>query len=78
MPKMVMNNFGNRNFMQPMVRFNIHSNCFDFFLSSFDRDGGGGCFFFSLYSQHVPFKFPIGSNKVPNMFPKGVPYNTSL
>jgi hypothetical protein len=34
-----------------------------------------------LCSQHVPFKFPVGSHQVPNMlprFPKGVPNSTSF
>jgi hypothetical protein len=28
--KMLTNNFGNRNFMQPMGRLNMHSKCLDF------------------------------------------------
>ncbi len=31
-----------------------------------------------LCSHHVPFKFPMGSHQVPNVFAKGVPYSTSL
>jgi hypothetical protein len=62
---MVMNSFGNRNFMQPMGRFSKHSKCLGFF--SFKFLGAGEDFFF-LCSQHVPFKFPMGSRQVPTMF----------
>jgi len=53
--------FGNRNFMQPMGRLSMHSKCLDFFLLSF----GAGIFSFFLCSQHVSFKFPMGSQYVP-------------
>ncbi len=67
---MVTNSFGNRNFMQPMGRLSMHSTCLDFiFLLSFEKGGEGrGFFSFFLCSQHVPFKFPMGSHQVPNMF----------
>ncbi len=73
---MVMNSFGNRNFMHPMGRLSMHSKSIDFF--SFKFWGGGGGkeergFFFSFFicSQHVQFKFP-------NEFSKGVSKSTSL
>ncbi len=60
-PKMVTNNFGNRNFMQSWEGSTpIHF----IFLLSF---GGGGCggrrriFFQFFCSQHVPLKLPLGS-----------------
>jgi hypothetical protein len=68
---MVTNSFGNRNFMQPMGRLIMHSKCLDFsFLLSFEKGGRGlrGFFSFFLCSQHVPFKFPMGSQYVPNVF----------
>jgi hypothetical protein len=40
---MVTNNFGNRNFMQPMGRLSMQSKCLDFFLLSCFGGGGGGC-----------------------------------
>jgi hypothetical protein len=46
---MVTNSFGNRNFMQPMGRLSMHSNCLDFFAFKFwggGRGGGGGGFVF--------------------------------
>ncbi len=46
------NNFGNRNFMQPMGRFNMHLKCFDFFFKSL-----GGRFF---HLSFVPNMFPMG------------------
>ncbi len=68
----MMNSFGNRNFTQPMGRLSMHSKClFFFFLLSFGLGGwgGGGGLgvrddFFPLFlcSQHVPFKFPVGSH----------------
>ncbi len=76
MPKMVMTSFGNRNFMQPMGRLNMHSKCFDFiFLLSFGWGKGKGDFFFILF---VPNMFFSSSHQVPNVFPKGVPNNISL
>jgi hypothetical protein len=76
---MVMNSFGNRNFMQPMGRLSMHSKCLDFFLLSFGFGGEGGFFsFFSLFptcSLQVPNGFPsdsnmfLGSQCVPTMFP---------
>jgi hypothetical protein len=41
MPKMVPNNFGNRNFMQPMGRLNMHSKCLDLFILCFGLKGRG-------------------------------------
>jgi hypothetical protein len=70
---MVMNSFGNRNFMQSMGRLSMHSKCLDFFLLSF---GWGGEDFFSFSFAHN--MFPSSSQLVPNMFPKGVPNSTSL
>jgi hypothetical protein len=57
---MVMNSFGNKNFMQPMGRLSMHSKCLDFFPFRFwggegGARGGGRDFF------HFAF--------VPNMFP---------
>jgi len=75
---MVMNSFGNRNFMQAMGRLSMHSKCFDFFPFKFWIGGGRIFFSFFLCSQHAPFKFPMGSHQVPNVFPKGVPNSTSL
>jgi hypothetical protein len=60
---MVTNSFGNRNFMQPTERFNMHSKCLDFFSLKLGR-GGGNFFSFILCSQHVRFKFPMGSQCV--------------
>jgi len=60
MPKMVTDSFGNRNFMQPMGRLSMHSKRLDFFLG-----GGWKREDFFLCSQHVPFKFPMGSQSVP-------------
>ncbi len=69
---MVTNSFGNRNFIHPMGRLSKHSKCLDlFFLLRFGLGGGENFFSFSLCSQHVPFKFPVGSHQVPNVFPKG-------
>jgi len=53
----VMNSFGNRNFMQPMGRLGW-------------GEGRGGFFSFFLCSQHVPFKFSMGSHQVSNMPPR--------
>ncbi len=39
---------------------------------------GGRFLLFFLCSQHVPFKFPMGSHQVPNVFLKGVPNSTLL
>ncbi len=66
-PKMVMNSFGNRNFMQPMGRLSMHSKCLDVFF--FKVLEGVPRIFFSFLpcSQHVPY-----------VFPKGVPHSTSL
>jgi hypothetical protein len=74
---MVMNSFGNRNFMQPMGRLSMHSKCPDFF--SFKFWGGGEEDFFHFF--FVPNMFPSGYHqvpKVPNVFAKGVPNRTSL
>ncbi len=51
MPKMVMNNFGNRNLMQPMGRLSMHSKCLDFFSFKFwvGVVGGVGEGFFSFF-----------------------------
>jgi hypothetical protein len=70
---MVMNSFGNRKFMQPMGRLSMHSTCLDFF--SFKFWVGGEDFFHLCF---VPFKSPMCSQYVPNMFPKGVLNSTSL
>jgi hypothetical protein len=62
----------------------MHSSCIDFFSSNFSMGGGGGgkiIFIFLLFptgSFYVPFKFPMGSHQVPNIYAKGVPNNTSL
>jgi len=42
-----------------------------FFLLSFGFGGGGKNFFKKfICSQHVPFKFPMGSHPVHNNFPR--------
>jgi len=65
---MVTISFGNRNFIQPLGRLSMHSKCLDFF--SFKFWVGEKVFFFIfLCSQHVSFKFPMGSHQVLNMFP---------
>jgi hypothetical protein len=71
---MVTNSFGNRNFMQPMEGSACTQRALIFFLLGFGfwggRGGGDGFFSFFLCSQHVPFKFPMGSHQVLNMFPR--------
>ncbi len=69
---MVTNSFGNRNFMQPMEGSACTQRALIFFLLGFGfwGEGGDGFFSFFLCSQHVPFKFPLGSHKVLNMFPR--------
>ncbi len=49
----------------------MHSKCLDFFSFKF-WVGVREDFFFSFFlcSQHVPFKFPMGSHQILNMFPK--------
>jgi hypothetical protein len=81
---MVMNSFGKRNFMQPMGRPKHAIKVPCFFLVSFGGGegwGGGvegvfkrlGSWFPNLSMVpnvfHVPFKFPMDSHQVPNMFP---------
>jgi hypothetical protein len=73
---MMMNSFGNRNFMQPMGRLSMPSKCLDFFPFKFWIWGGGGRTFFHF--SFVPNMFPSSSQWVPNVFPKGVPNSTSL
>ncbi len=67
---MVTNNFGNRNFVQPMRRLNMHSNFFLLSLGVGGEEGGGGFFFnFPLFltcSLEVPIRFPLCS---PRVFP---------
>ncbi len=58
---MVTNSLGKGNFMQPMGRHSMHSNCVDFFSLKF-WVGGGRIFFNFLV-------FPICSLEVPNGFP---------
>ncbi len=65
---MVTNSFGTRNFMQPMWGLSIHSKCLKFFSFKFWVGLGEDFFSFFLCSQYVPFKFPMGSHQVPNMF----------
>ncbi len=78
---MVMNSFGNRNFMQPMGGLNMHSKClvFFFFHLSFGLGEVGGFFSFFLCSQHVLFKFPMDSIRFPmcssKVFPIAPPLN---
>jgi hypothetical protein len=59
-PKIVTNNFANRNFMQPMGRLSMHSK---------NLDGGRIFFHFLFVPNMFPFKFPMGSHQAPNMFP---------
>jgi hypothetical protein len=66
---MVMNGFGNRNLMQSMEKLSMHSKCLDLFSFKFWVGGGGMIFFIFLCSQYVPFKFPMDSHQVPNVFP---------
>jgi hypothetical protein len=73
-PKMVTNSFGNRNFMQPMRRLNMHSKYLDLFFYKIlggAHAGGGGLFsFFFLCSLQVLNGFPSGSQCVPQwVFP---------
>jgi len=68
---MVMNSLGNRNFMQPMGRLSTHSKGPNFL--SFGLGGKDFFFSFFLCSQHVPFKFPMGSLRV---FPIAPPFNS--
>ncbi len=78
---MVMNSFGNRNFMQPMGRLNMHSKFLDFFLLRFGwaRVVVLEFFHFSFVpsmfpsnSQWVPIRFPICS---PRVFPIAPSFN---
>jgi len=39
---MMMNSFGNKNFIQPMRRLSMYSACLDFFSLKFWRGGDGG------------------------------------
>jgi len=67
-PKLLVTNFGNRNFMG---RLSMHSKCLDFF---FQVLGGGGEDFFHF--SFVPIMFPLGSQCVPqecSMFAKLCP-----
>jgi hypothetical protein len=73
---MVMNGFGNGNFMQPMQRLSTHSTCLDFFSFKFWVGWGQGRGFCSLsLSQQVPNRFSIFL-WVLNVFPKDVPNST--
>jgi hypothetical protein len=66
---MVTTSFGNRNFIQPVGRLSMHSKCLDFFSFNLWVGGGSGGFLsFFLCSQHVPFKFPMDSHQVLNVF----------
>jgi hypothetical protein len=68
---MVANNFGTRNFMQPMGMLSMHSKCLDLFSFRFWIEAGvGGRGIFFLCSQYVP--------KVSNVFLMAVPNSTSL
>jgi hypothetical protein len=71
---MVTNSFGNRNFMEPMRRLNMHSKYLDFiFLQNFGWGAGGqavGGLFFFIFFSFVPCKFSMGSHHVPNVFLK--------
>jgi hypothetical protein len=66
---MVMNSFGNRNFMQSMEKLSMHSKCLDLFSFKFWVGGGEDFFHFPLLaicSLQVPNGFPSGSQCVPN------------
>jgi hypothetical protein len=72
---MVTNNFGNRNFMQPMGRrLNMHSKCLDSFSFKF----GGYIFSFSLVPNMFPMGF-LGSGRFlmcsPKVFPLAPSFN---
>ncbi len=58
---MVMNNFGNRNFMQPIGSLCMHSQCLDFFLLSFEWGGEGGFFSFFLCGGRRKVRIFLGS-----------------
>jgi hypothetical protein len=62
---MVANSFGNRNFMQPMVKLSMHSKCLDFFSFKFWVVVGEDFFHFSFVSN----TFPSSSQRVPIRFP---------
>ncbi len=69
---MVMNSFGNRNFMQPMGRLSMHSKCLDFFvLKLFGAGAGWGRIFINSF---VPDMFPSSSQRVPIKFLMCSPY----
>jgi len=79
-PNWVMNSFGNRNFMQAMGRPNLQSRCLAFCPIKFGSGSGvGGGFFWGLFpvSHYVPFKFPIISHHVLNMFPHFSMYSST-
>ncbi len=63
---MVTNNFGNRNFMQPMGRLNMHSKYLDFVLFFKVLGVRQGEDYFFFHFSFVPFKFPMCS---PRVFP---------
>jgi hypothetical protein len=69
---MVTNSFENQKYMQPMGRLK-HA-----LKEVLGRSVGEGFFKFFFCSQHVPFKFSMGSHQVPNVFLKGVPNSTLL
>ncbi len=73
---MVMNSFGNRNFMHPMGRLSMHSKCIDFFsFKFFFGGGGGGERLFFLFS-FVPNMFPSSSQMgFPRVFPIAPHFN---
>jgi hypothetical protein len=77
---MVTNSFGNKTFMQPMRRLSMHSKCLDFFSLKFWVGVGkvGRIFLIFPLFLTCSHKFPMGSQYVPYVFPKGVLNSTSL
>jgi hypothetical protein len=65
---MVINSFGNRNFMQPMGRLSMHSKCLGFFSFKF-WVGEEDFFSFFLCSLQVPNEFSICSQRVFSIAP---------
>ncbi len=69
---MVTNSFGNRNFMQPMGRLNMHSKYLDFVLFFKVLGVRQGEDYFFFHFSFVPFKFPMCS---PRVFPIAPRFN---
>jgi len=70
---MGMNNFGKRNFMQPMGRLSMPSWIIKFSLSEGVGLEETGIFCFLPCSQCAPIMFSSSSQCVPKMFPNAFP-----